>query len=212
MQAYPRTRYTRASRQTWELIRAAYLSGLSGPTVCARFGVSVTALRKRARREGWTKTAWAAARDGGVGPLAARADDGNPARIAASPSSFAPPPGGGPFPGCDRDSEAMIAAIAGPLDIQPSSLARRALANAAGAVRAGRGGQALQLARAAEAIARLDEHLPLAAEADDEAAADARLAALRRFIREQALSVARALAAGDPPPPGYEDLMEPENA
>ena len=52
MKPKPKSTYVTASPQTWELIRAAYLSGLSGPTVAARFGVSVTALRKRAMREG----------------------------------------------------------------------------------------------------------------------------------------------------------------
>ena len=45
-----------------QVFGGAYLSGLSAPTVAARFGVSVSALRKRARREGWTKQQYAAAR------------------------------------------------------------------------------------------------------------------------------------------------------
>ena len=56
----PHTRYVTASPETWSLIRGAYLSGLSAPTVAARFGVSETALRRRARREGWTKRDFAA--------------------------------------------------------------------------------------------------------------------------------------------------------
>lgn len=47
--------YYKASEATWELIRAAYLSGLSAPVVARRFGVTLTALRKRASRQGWTK-------------------------------------------------------------------------------------------------------------------------------------------------------------
>lgn len=61
MKPKPKSTYVTASPQTWELIRAAYLSGLSAPTVAARFGVSVTALRTRAMREGWTKAAFARA-------------------------------------------------------------------------------------------------------------------------------------------------------
>lgn len=60
----PRTRYVHASPQTWSLIRGAYLSGLSAPTVAARFGVSETAIRKRARREGSHR---APATDSGLG-------------------------------------------------------------------------------------------------------------------------------------------------
>ena len=39
MPPHPRTRYVTASPATWILIRGAYLSGLSAPTVAARFGV-----------------------------------------------------------------------------------------------------------------------------------------------------------------------------
>jgi len=60
--AKPTTTYVTAAPATWELIRAAYLSGLSAPAVAARFGVSVSALRQRARRKGWTKAAQARAR------------------------------------------------------------------------------------------------------------------------------------------------------
>lgn len=56
-----RRTYTVVSEQTWTLIRAAYLSGLSGAVTARRFGVSLPALRKRAQREGWTKQAYAAA-------------------------------------------------------------------------------------------------------------------------------------------------------
>ena len=53
--------YTKVSPQTWELVRAAYLSGLSATVVARRFGVTLSSLRKRASREGWTKAALARA-------------------------------------------------------------------------------------------------------------------------------------------------------
>lgn len=53
--------YTLVSDPTWELIRAAYLSGLSGAVVARRFGVTLSSLRKRASRHGWTKQALARA-------------------------------------------------------------------------------------------------------------------------------------------------------
>ena len=56
----PKT-YTKVSPQTWELVRAAYLSGLSATVVARRFGVTCSSLRKRASREGWTKAALARA-------------------------------------------------------------------------------------------------------------------------------------------------------
>lgn len=58
-----RAPYAIVSDETWELVRAAYLSGLSASVVAARFGVTVWGLRKRAAREGWTKMAYAEARD-----------------------------------------------------------------------------------------------------------------------------------------------------
>jgi hypothetical protein len=56
----PKT-YTKVCPQTWELVRAAYLSGLSATVVARRFGVTLSCLRKRASREGWTKAALARA-------------------------------------------------------------------------------------------------------------------------------------------------------
>lgn len=52
-------RYRKIGPESWTLVRAAYLSGLSAPTVAQRFGVTVSALRKRAARHGWTKQAHA---------------------------------------------------------------------------------------------------------------------------------------------------------
>lgn len=57
----PARTYAIASDATWELIRAAYLSGLSGAVAARRFGVTLSALRKRASRHGWTKQALARA-------------------------------------------------------------------------------------------------------------------------------------------------------
>ncbi|EBB6485216.1 hypothetical protein DJ252_23370 [Salmonella enterica subsp. enterica serovar Uzaramo] len=38
----------------WEAIKAAYQSGVSARSLAARFGVSHTAINKRAKKEGWT--------------------------------------------------------------------------------------------------------------------------------------------------------------
>lgn len=65
-----RASYSVVSDETWELVRGAYLSGLSASVVAARFGITVWGLRKRAGREGWTKIAHHRARTGeGVAPL-----------------------------------------------------------------------------------------------------------------------------------------------
>ncbi len=46
-------------------MRELYLSGLTAAEVSARMGVSVSAIRQRIRREGWSKTALADGRLGG---------------------------------------------------------------------------------------------------------------------------------------------------
>jgi hypothetical protein len=198
----PNTRYVTASAETWSLIRGAYLSGLSAPTVAARFGVSETALRRRARREGWTKrdfaarsTPWPLGRTPPMGVL------GGPAGVLAAP-------GLPPDPDAPLTEDDVVAAWTSPIQIRPGDLARRTLAAAAEAVKGGRGLTALRLARAANEIARLDalfewaEYDPAEQERDREAGHQLTL----RWVRERALRLAEDLAAGRPLPPEYADL------
>lgn len=192
MRALPKTRYVTVAAETWGLIRGAYLSGLSAPTVAARFGVSVTALRKHAAKEGWTKRAFAAR----------QAAERSAAPAAPVPAASAAPADGPP------DEAAVLAAWRAPLHIRPEDLARRALANAAHALKAGEGLNAIRLARAATEIARLNGVLEWAEE--DPAEADERFEAgqamMRMFLRERALTLAQNLIAGRDLPPEYEDL------
>jgi hypothetical protein len=194
VKAHPRSRYVTASPETWSLIRGAYLSGLSAPTVAARFGVSETALRKRARREGWTKRLYAAR----ATPWNLCA--GGPGRAGTAPADATAP---------EAATEAkLLEAWTSPMNIRPDDLARRALANAAHAVKAGEGLNAVRLARAAAEIARLNDLLDWA-EADparEEAAFEARQGMMRMFVREQALRLAQDMVAGRALPPEYEDL------
>jgi len=208
MKAHPRTTYVTAGAEAWSLIRGAYLSGLSAPTVAARFWVSVSALRKRARREGWTKQQYAAARalPDGAAPLPA----GQVASAAALASVTAPAGGHPVLPGGLSEDEVVEAQLPNPT-IQPGALARRALAHAAQAVRDGQGLNAVRLARAAAEIARLDQLLEWDGDSDDEGPdAEARFRGrqdiMRVFIREQALDLARRMADGRPLPPAYVEL------
>jgi hypothetical protein len=189
MKALPKTRYVTVAAETWGLIRGAYLSGLSAPTVAARFGVSVTALRKHAAKEGWTKRAFAA-------------------RQASARS--APPSGPAPAAPADGppDEAAVLAAWRAPLHIRPDDLARRALAGAAHALKTGEGLNAVRLARAATEIARLNDVLNWADEdpADTEERFEAGQAMMRMFLRERALTLAQDLMAGRDLPPEYEAL------
>ncbi|MDQ8029186.1 MAG: hypothetical protein REJ23_10695 [Brevundimonas sp.] len=201
----PRTRYVTASPETWGLIRGAYLSGMSAPAVAARFGVSETSIRRRAGREGWTKAAFAArvtpwlippgaraiARQAGVGPGAAPLSPD----VAASDPEAA------------REAEVLDHWRA-PLRIRPDELARKALAGAMSALKAGEGLNALRLARAAAEIARLDAVLEWSDDdpADAEANAEFRYQQMQLFIRERALNLAEDLFAGRDLPEQYAEL------
>lgn len=44
-----------APDEVWEKVRADYLSGVPGSEACRRHGVGLTALRGRAKREGWRR-------------------------------------------------------------------------------------------------------------------------------------------------------------
>jgi hypothetical protein len=198
MKAKPRTTYVAASPQTWELIRAAYLSGLSAPTVAARFGVSVTALRKRAAREGWTKSAHARA-------LCAHASVR--AHEAARPS---PPP---PRPADDiaLRVEAVVARQMVPLFEEPTVMARRAMGQAQRAIAEGRGLEATRLARAARELHRLEDDIPSARylfDEDDERDYDGRREQMRVLVRNLALTLAEKITRGEPLPAEFQRLRE----
>lgn len=199
MKAKPKTTYVAASPQTWELIRAAYLSGLSAPTVAARFGVSVTALRKRAAREGWTKRAYARAF---CAPASVRVHDA-PAQIAHAPASA-------------RDDialrvEAVVARQMVPLFEEPTMMARRAMGQAQRAIAEGRGLDAQRLTRAARELHLLEEYVPSARylfDEDDERDYDGRREQMRVMVRSLALTLADMLVAGKPLPAEFQRLRD----
>ncbi|HEX6860509.1 MAG TPA: hypothetical protein VF138_09980 [Caulobacteraceae bacterium] len=200
MRPKPKTTYATASPQTWELIRAAYLSGLSAPTAAARFGVSVTALRKRAAREGWTKAAFARAR----APL--------PACAPAHPPPPAPLPA--PAHGARVDDiplriEAIVARQMIPLFEEPTAMARRALGQAQRQIAEGRGLEAAQMVRAAKELHALEDYIPAARyffDEDEESDYDGRREHMRVMLRTIALNLAEMIAAGKPLPAEFEGL------
>lgn len=191
----PRTRYVTASPETWSLIRGAYLSGMSAPSVAARFGVSETALRRRAGREGWTKAAFAA----GATPWALR-------RMAAQTGAGGVAPGSAPDSGETAGEAPVLDHWRAPLRIHHDDLARKALAGAMSALKAGEALNALRLARAAAEIARLDGVLNWPEEdlARSEEESEGRFQMMQTFIRERALRLAEDLAAGRDLPPEYQ--------
>lgn len=197
MKAHPTTTYRLVTPATWELVRAAYLSGLSAPTVCARFGISVAALRKRARREGWTKAAYAA-RDGIAPPYGASASaaSGPATAGASSPGAGASP--AGPLTEPPQVTEGMP-----PLEVNVAALARKALSDSAHALRAGRPRDARAFAQAAEAIARMDELIPYATPDDCVESREWRMTCLKSAVHEMAVQIAEGIVRGEPIPATY---------
>ncbi len=188
--------YRLVSAETWSLIRGAYLSGLSAPSVAARFGVSTGAIRKRAAREGWTKRDYATRATPWPG---GRAPDGLAAAGAAAGAEAPLDPG--------LAAEARILERwKQPVNFDAVSVARKALAGAAHALKAGEGLNALRLARAAAEIARLDGVLEWGDDvAETEQQAEARHDQMRLFLRERALTLADDILSGRPLPPEFEE-------
>lgn len=220
--------------QVWAQARAAYLAGSAAAVVAAKFGVSERALRRRAGREGWTRSAWAlqtaraaalsqvaegpdpsagvslpAIAQGGPLAMTGEADATGAVRWTRPAEAWALADRLVEAERLRRREDAVLQATRPPALVHPGVMARRALAHAAEAVRRGEGLQAVRLARASVEIARLDAVLEADAEDEPwETAQDAhrRDEVLRHHIRSMALEVAEALIEGRPLPPGYEDL------
>jgi len=56
-------------QETWDRVRAAYEAGETGPSVARRFDVGLANLRKKARKEGWTRKHVAARLDKALEPI-----------------------------------------------------------------------------------------------------------------------------------------------
>ena len=124
-----RKAYKIRSPETWDLIRSAYVRGETAASLAERFDVTEDAIRNRARKEGWTKRAYAARMEGE--PLAAAP----PTRRAGAP--------------VDAPSPAAFPAVSA------SSVAEQAVAAAGRAIAEGRFMEAERLAKMAETLSRL---------------------------------------------------------
>jgi hypothetical protein len=179
---------------------------LSAPTAAARFGVSVTALRKRAAREGWTKAAYARA----CARLPARAPDHAPAHAHAS--ARAPSPPASAREDIDLRIEAIVARQMIPLFEEPTVMARRAMGQAQRAIAEGRGLEATRLARAARELHQLEDCIPSARylfdDDEDERDYDGRREQMRVLVRSLALTLADKMVAGEPLPAEFQRLRE----
>ena len=208
MQPKPRTSYRHVGLSTWHLIRHAYLSGASAPTVAARYGVSVSALRKRAAAEGWTKRVYA--RSQLQPPTTAWAQAANdPGSGALAEAGSLPGAGNDPLTRPPTDAEAAFVRNLWPIpDLRAGDLARKALALADQALRLGRALDARRFADAARTIADLDQLLPWTSDEHDPDAAEARGEIMRDFIQERAVGLALQLQRGELLEPQYQVMVE----
>ena len=129
-----RNRYKFHGPETWALIRAAYLGGETALSIARRFDVNVGTLRMRATKDGWTRSAHAAATDPAAAP--------NPAgrrRAGSGPS----PPG-----------RVVKRSAAPAADVTPAELLRRALREVSQALDEGRTADARALSQMAESLSR----------------------------------------------------------
>jgi hypothetical protein len=201
MKAKPKTTYRLVSPDSWRLIRAAYLSGLSAPTVAARFDISVAALRKRAAREGWTKRDILA-----LSPLKVQQvhDLVESTQSAAGEVAHVQPLRAIQ----DQIVENVYAAVAVAMPRAaptPAALSRKALLHAAHAMAQDRPRDALAHARAAEMIARLDRVIPDVEPVEDDENVDWRMREMRKFIWQTAAVMADHMANGGEAPMGFKE-------
>lgn len=195
MRAKPKTTYVTASPATWELIRAAYLSGLSAPTAAARFGISVGALRKRAQKGGWTK------RD-----QAAQANGASP--CTAKPVTSPAPAPSPEAPAVSAARDALYDRAQPPAAHDPAAVARMALNQAVRCLMTGDANAALRHARAAEMIGKLDDKLLWTQAEEDPREVEARLSAFSEFTFQVAGELAGRLLTGGEIPPGHLERAE----
>lgn len=207
MQPKPRTSYRHVGLTTWHLIRHAYLSGASAPTVAARYGVSVSALRKRAAAEGWTKRDWRRSQSQSPSTAWDPARDGSGAALAEA--GALPGADGDPLVRPPTDAEAAFVRNLWPIPaLKAGVLARKALALADMALRQGRALDARRFADAARTIADLDELLPWTEDHHDPDGAAARGDIMRDFIQDRAVELALQLHRGEPLEPQYDVMVE----
>lgn len=108
--------YRMVTRPTWELVRAAYLGGMTAQAVADRFGLGVHNVRRKIHDEGWSKRAYAEARqvtvDQGTPP--APRPKGRSRRTVPAPEETAAPDPHAPPPAVlnrvlERAREALVA-------------------------------------------------------------------------------------------------------
>ena len=204
MKANPKTTYKLVSPDSWRLIRAAYLSGLSAPTVAARFDISVAALRKRAAREGWTKRDMLALSPQKVQQVHEVVE--NRQFVAGTVDEVQDVQPLRAIQDLIVENVYSAVAVAMPRSSPtPAALGRKALLHAARALSQDRPRDAFAHARAAEVIARLDRLIPDTEAAEDDENVDWRMQQMRRLIWQTAVVMADHMANGGEAPMGFKE-------
>lgn len=144
--------------EVWARVRTAYLAGESARSVARRFDVGLGNLRKRASAEGWTRN------------RAALRADLKPQR----PVSAGQVAAGDPGPAPDETPEYPVGT---------REALKRAAERSAWLIAEGRGGEAMALIRAAEALSNLVAREDLEQETP-----------VQRFLRQRLTTVAPAKA------------------
>lgn len=125
--------------EVWARVRAAYEAGESGASVARRFDVGLSNLRKKARKEGWTRK-----------DIARRLDE------ALEPRR----------PDAEATRASHIPAVEPARSVDPREALEQAMHRAGGLLAEGRGAEAQSLIRSAESLARLVERTEPRADED----------------------------------------------
>lgn len=190
--------------EVWRRARAAYEEGETGPSVARRFDVGLANLRKKARREGWSRKDQAEARDRAVlsDPAPGRETPVVPIASEASPDPQQAPE-------ADLGAAAAAPEPGAAPTTRPEAAVAAAVARASTALAEGRSAEAVGLLRAAETLARLasvdpsvrpEDNRPLTPEEDAAREARARAAWDKTLdlIEAQGEAVARQMLADVP--------------
>lgn len=181
------------SPRQWQAIQSRFMAGESAGGLAREFGVSENAIRKRAQRGGWTRTAMAGAHD---------ADPANQPDLV--------PPG---LPPHLRDRAREVVMAIPPAIPHHADLARLALRSASAALVARDGLGAMRLIRAAEQIAELDRRLdwPVGDNDCDPAGLEKEEADRRKlqmsYVHTLAVELARMLSRGETIPEPFASMF-----
>ena len=130
-----RKAYKIRSPQTWDLIRSRYTRGETAKSLAEAFDVTEDAIRNRARKEGWTKRAYAAASE---------------QNLSADLAAAAPLKAARPCAPAPDEARAVLDEVA-----DGEQVAALALGAAARCIAAGRFAEAERLGKLAETLSRL---------------------------------------------------------